>query len=70
MPAFPQNDVTGQPASTLCPNALDATPGPNDAGWDTQTGYPPWWATPYANNLCDDVFTDAFEGAGSHRAMD
>lgn len=61
VPAFPQNSITGPPSSRLCPNPLDTTPGPNDADWDVQTGYTPWWATPYANNQCDDVFTDAFD---------
>jgi len=70
LPAFPQNDVTGPPTSSLCPNAIDTTPGPNDAGWDTQTGYTPWWATPYADNLCDDIFTDAFDAATARRATD
>jgi hypothetical protein len=70
VPAFPQNVVTGPPSSSLCPNMLDTTPGPNDAGWDTQTGYTPWWATPYANNLCDDIFTDAFDAAAVRRARD
>lgn len=64
VPAFPQNDVTGPPVSTLCPNPLDTTPGPNDAGWDTQSGYTPWWAAPYANNLCDDIFTSVFDAQG------
>jgi hypothetical protein len=66
VPAFPENGITG-PYSTLCPNPLDTTPGPNDASWDTHTGYTPWWATPYANNLCDDIFTDAFDVAGLRR---
>jgi hypothetical protein len=70
VPAFPQNDVTGPPSSSLCPNALDTTPGPNDIDWDTQTGYTPWWAAPYANNLCDDIFTDAFDAAAARRARD
>jgi len=46
--------------STLCPNPLDTTASANDAGWNTATGYAPWWATPYANNACDDIFTDRF----------
>ena len=68
VPAFPQN--SGGAPSSLCPNPLDTTPGPNDADWDTHTGYTPWWATPYANNLCDDIFTDAFDAAAARRAMD
>ena len=70
VPAFPQNAVTGPPSSSLCPNMLDTTPGPNDADWDTQTGYTPWWATPYGNNLCDDIFTDAFDAAAAWRTGD
>jgi hypothetical protein len=70
VPAFPQNAVTGPPSSSLCPNMLDTTPGPNDADWDTQTGYTPWWATPYGNNLCDDIFTDAFDAAVARRIGD
>lgn len=70
VPAFPENAVTGPAASTLCPNPLDTTPGPNDAGWDAQTGYTPWWAAPYANNLCDDIFTGVFDAAGPRRPLD
>jgi hypothetical protein len=70
VPAFPQNAVTGPPSSSLCPNLLDTTPGPNDADWDTETGYTPWWATPYGNNLCDDIFTDAFDAAAARRTRD
>lgn len=46
--------------SSLCPNPLDTTPSAKDAGWDAATGNTPWWATPYTNNLCDDIFTDPF----------
>ena len=69
VPAFP-GDTGGPPSSSLCPNPLDTTPGPNDAGWDVQTGHTPWWATPYAGNLCDDLFTDAFDAAGARRPTD
>jgi len=47
--------------ASLCPNPLDTTPGPNDAGWNAATGHTPWWATPFATNLCDDLFADTFE---------
>jgi Leucine-rich repeat (LRR) protein len=46
--------------SALCPNPLDTTPSANDVGWDAATGYTPWWAAPYANNQCDDLFTNRF----------
>ncbi|HEY6893725.1 MAG TPA: hypothetical protein VI258_06140 [Rhodanobacteraceae bacterium] len=69
VPPFP-GDVGGPSSSSLCPNPLDTTPGPNDAGWDAQTGHTPWWATPYANNVCDDVFTDAFDAPSARQAAD
>ena len=47
--------------SVLCANALTTTASVNDAGWNSATGFSPWWATPYANNKCDDIFTDRFE---------
>jgi len=47
--------------SSLCPNLLSTNPSGNDAGWNTATGYTPWYASPYANNLCDDIFTAVFE---------
>jgi hypothetical protein len=48
--------------SALCPNAFDLTPSSNDAGWDAATGKTPWWADPYSNNRCDDIFSDGFGG--------
>lgn len=45
----------------LCPNAFSLIPSSNDFGWDAITGYSPWWATPYPNNRCDDLFTGVFE---------
>jgi hypothetical protein len=48
-------------ASTLCPNGFTLTPSANDAGWNAATGYTPWWATPFANNLCDDLFFSGFQ---------
>ncbi|MBS0555792.1 MAG: hypothetical protein JSR27_00105 [Proteobacteria bacterium] len=42
--------------SSLCPNPLDMTSSANDAAWDTATGYTPWYATPSANNACDEIF--------------
>jgi Leucine-rich repeat (LRR) protein len=47
--------------SSLCPNLLTTIPTANDATWDLATGFTPWWATPYSNNLCDDVFTSVFD---------
>ena len=42
----------------LCPNPLDTTAS---TAWDTATGFAPWWANPYPNNKCDDVFTNGFD---------
>lgn len=47
--------------SVLCPNPLNTAPNANDPGWDAATDFTPWYATPYANNACDDIFTDSFE---------
>jgi hypothetical protein len=47
--------------SSLCPNPLDLTPSVNDSGWNAATGHTPWWAVPYTNNACDDLFTGIFE---------
>jgi hypothetical protein len=46
--------------SVLCANSLTTTASGNDAGWNVATGFNPWWATPYASNKCDDIFTDRF----------
>jgi hypothetical protein len=59
LPAAPPNLFPGY--SALCPNPLDTTPSGNDVAWNQATGYTPWWATPYANALCDDIFTSRFE---------
>ena len=48
--------------SSLCPNLLTTTASANDAGWNEATGFSPWWATPNANNICDEIFIDGFEG--------
>lgn len=47
--------------SVICPNALSLSPGGNDAGWNTASGFVPWWATPFPGNLCDDLFQSAFD---------
>lgn len=31
--------------SSLCPNFLNAVPGPNDVQWNAATGQAPWWGT-------------------------
>lgn len=48
--------------SSLCANLLDTAPSANDDAWDVATGTAPsaWWMTPFANNRCDDVFTNGF----------
>ncbi len=45
--------------SNLCPNSF--TTFTDNAGWDAATGVTPWWATPFANNACDDLFNNGFE---------
>jgi len=59
VPAASPNLAAG--FSRLCPNPLDTTPSGNDAGWNVATGYTPWWATPFANARCDDLFNGDFE---------
>lgn len=59
VPPVPKNSQSFR--ASLCPNPLDTTPGPNDADWNSATGHTPWWAAPFATNLCDDLFADAFE---------
>jgi hypothetical protein len=36
-------------------------PSKADDAWNVATGFSPWWATPFANNRCDDIFTDGNE---------
>jgi Leucine-rich repeat (LRR) protein len=59
VPPVPENSQSFR--ASLCPNSLDTTPSANDAGWNAATGHTPWWAAPFATNLCDDLFADAFE---------
>ncbi len=47
--------------STLCPNPLSTAASANDAGWNAATGYPSWYATPFASNRCDDLAQSSFE---------
>ena len=58
VPPVPSGLLPGY--ARLCPNTLDTTPSGNDAGWNLATGYSPWWAVPYANNNCDDLFSNGF----------
>lgn len=39
-------------------------PRQTEASWSAgaATGFTPWYATPYANNQCDDLFTNGFGG--------
>lgn len=60
VPALPL-PVIAHPWIRLCPNSLDTTPSVNDAGWNTYTGFAPWWAAPTAGSLCDDIFSERFE---------
>jgi hypothetical protein len=57
----PPTPAAYPPYFAICPNPLDTTPTTNDAGWDDLTGSTPWWANPYPNNKCDDIFTGGFE---------
>lgn len=60
--AVPEAPLTLANAS-LCPNRLDTTPQPSiDPTWNAATGNTPWWAVPYSNNACDDLFTNGFGG--------
>jgi Leucine-rich repeat (LRR) protein len=59
VPAAPANLTAGQ--SSLCTNNLQTNSSPNDAAWNAATGLTHWYATPFANNKCDDVFNDQFE---------
>ena len=59
--AVPPAPTNPYAAVVLCPNPLDTTPGPYDGDWSASTGYSPWWATPYASNACDDLFTSQFD---------
>jgi len=44
-------------AASLCPNPLSTTSQPTiDPAWNAATGHAPWFAFPYANNKCDDIF--------------
>jgi len=60
VPALPTPTIH-PPWIQLCPNPLDTTPRPDDANWNRYTGFTPWWANPYPNNQCDDIFTGQFE---------
>lgn len=60
VPTAPSNMYPN--SSTLCPNLLNTIPSTKDAAWNNATGHFPWWANPYANNACDDLFTDGLEG--------
>jgi hypothetical protein len=42
----------------VCANQFDLDPS---AAWDAVTGSSPWWATPTADNQCNDLFNDSFE---------
>jgi hypothetical protein len=61
VPPVPSSSQEVRFSARLCPNPLTTTASPNDTGWDTATGYTPWWATPFTNNLCDDIFSDGFD---------
>ena len=57
--------VPAAPASLtsaiLCPNSFTISAQPAiDPAWNVATGKTPWWADPYTDNECDDLFTDTF----------
>jgi len=59
IPAVPQPTNALVPNnSSLCPNLFDLTPSANDNGWNTATGFTPWWSE--RNSRCDILFADGF----------
>jgi hypothetical protein len=43
--------------AAICPNSFDTADAHE---WDTVLGVTPWWATPFNNNKCDDIFAQGF----------
>lgn len=51
--------------ASLCPNRLEIVSQPAiDPLWNAATATTPWWATPTATNICDELFLDDFEFSG------